>query len=311
MKPNLNERIFKNEKFQDILNSIPYFENPEDRIAYIEEHGIDEEKRKQLEDIIEKLYLLFWNQTKFQIKAMGQDSWWEVKELNGKPVNYTTAIFAELGEALGSISFEWWAEKNNDNRENAILELIDILHFELSKTMVSLYNCKDNNCSAEVVDDLIPLFDVILAKGVQGVENDKVEFQQKDLYEILDIYTLKSILAKYRLDPDNKVTLDNQDIHESLKAFADPIIILMTAFKWFGVSFDEVYTRYLVKNALNTVRKMNGYKEGTYEKYWVSLKTGHVVEDNVIAIEECLGKDLSLEDMIKFLDNFYKENVAN
>ena len=45
-----------------------------------------------------------------------------------------------------------------------------------------------------------------------------------------------------------------------------------------GLSSDDLYIKYVVKNQLNSFRQNNGYKDGSYIKIW------GMVEDNVIAL---------------------------
>lgn len=54
---------------------------------------------------------------------------------------------------------------------------------------------------------------------------------------------------------------------------------LTAIFKALGMSVNEIYQRYIVKNALNILRQQNGYKDGSYIKMW------NGVEDNKVALE--------------------------
>ena len=47
-----------------------------------------------------------------------------------------------------------------------------------------------------------------------------------------------------------------------------------------GMTYEEMYRRYIVKNVLNEFRRANGYKEGRYIKEWRKN-----TEDNVVALE--------------------------
>ncbi len=48
----------------------------------------------------------------------------------------------------------------------------------------------------------------------------------------------------------------------------------------FGMSFDDLYNMYTMKNWLNEFRVKNGYAEGTYRKMIEVPATGKIVEDN-------------------------------
>lgn len=57
-----------------------------------------------------------------------------------------------------------------------------------------------------------------------------------------------------------------------------------------GLSFDELYRRYVGKNMLNRFRQDNGYKEGSYIKVWNGL------EDNEVLIQVLSSTDTNTED---------------
>ena len=72
------------------------------------------------------------------------------------------------------------------------------------------------------------------------------------------------------------------------------------------MSNEDVYIAYIVKNCLNKFRQNNGYKDGTYIKYWNGK------EDNVIAYEIAneWGADEELfEHLYIDLETYYNENV--
>jgi len=68
--------------------------------------------------------------------------------------------------------------------------------------------------------------------------------------------------------------------------------LFFTALAQADLTTEDLYKKYIGKNALNTLRADNGYKEGSYIKIWEGA------EDNV-HLEKLLG-DLDAED-----DNFY------
>ena len=68
--------------------------------------------------------------------------------------------------------------------------------------------------------------------------------------------------------------------------------------------------RYKLKNALNHVRKMNGYKEGSYTKMWIT-PSGEKVEDNKAANALFVGGiKIPFDEMILVLDAYYKTTIA-
>lgn len=254
-------------------------------------------------------------QNSFQVKAMGQENWWEVNELNGKPVDYGIAMLGEIGEAVDSLEFEWWASgKKKEDIQNLIVEIIDAIHFELSDCM-KLFN--------EIMDYReIPTEDreEYTRKALRGfgsnisntfgyeraICNEDNIYSRKEILELIKFYTFKSIGKKY----------DIIDLDISINTLFDPIRILFEILNCFGVSFIEGVSRYNIKNALNFVRKANGYKEGNYEKMWISL-SGPIAEDNVIALEIVLEKQkkdntiLNIEEIIDLLNGHYRTIVLS
>jgi hypothetical protein len=46
-----------------------------------------------------------------------------------------------------------------------------------------------------------------------------------------------------------------------------------------GLTFDDLYKRYIGKNALNEFRQLNGYKSGTYIKIWNNREDNEYLTD--------------------------------
>ena len=49
------------------------------------------------------------------------------------------------------------------------------------------------------------------------------------------------------------------------------------------MDFNDLYSMYIIKNALNKFRQDNGYSTGEYSKMWAGR------EDNEVAMEHCKG----------------------
>lgn len=261
-------------------------------------------------DSIKGLISLLTAQDGFQQKAMGQEDWWKVKELNGKPVDYGIAMLGELGEAVDSLEFEWWANgKKKEDIPNLIVELIDALHFELSDCMSFFNKITDQkDYSPEEKSKFIALALKQFGSNISNtigcdkpICSEKNIYSRKEILELIKFYTFKSIGKKY----------DIIDLDISINTLFDPIRILFKILNCFGVSFNEAVARYNTKNALNHVRKINGYKEGKYIKNWIALN-GILAEDNVIALELVNSRQnestsvLTIEEIIDLLDDYYK-----
>lgn len=241
-------------------------------------------------------------QNNFQIKALGTEDWYEVNYLNEKPVNYILAVFAELGELLASSDYEWWANKGTKDIENIKTELIDILHFDLSRSLKNLYlifkNVNQNFNFEHYMLNILQKPD--LEDYFLRVDSEKTQL----LYETMTEYVHTISSPIFYFDP------------AAIYNYSRSIYLIFKMFEMIEVSFEEVIARYLVKNALNFVRKANGYKEGKYEKMWISL-SGPIAEDNVIALEivsEKQKKDntiLDIEEIIDLLNGHYRTIVLS
>jgi hypothetical protein len=77
------------------------------------------------------------------------------------------------------------------------------------------------------------------------------------------------------------------------------IIYVLDGFRGFDIK--ELRKLYILKNALNKVRQMNGYKEGTYIKMWGDK------EDNYVAREIMGEKTFDLESCITILNSYYQD----
>lgn len=241
-------------------------------------------------------------QNNFQIKALGTEDWYEVNYLNEKPVNYILAVFAELGELLASSDYEWWANKGTKDIENIKTELIDILHFDLSRSLKNLYlifkNVNQNFNFEHYMLNILQKPD--LEDYFLRVDSEKTQL----LYETMTEYVHTISSPIFYFDP------------AAIYNYSRSIHLIFKMFEMIEVPFEEVIARYLVKNALNFVRKANGYKEGKYEKMWISL-SGPIAEDNVIALEivsEKQKKDntiLDIEEIIDLLNGHYRTIVLS
>ena len=275
--------------------------------------------------LIGLVFDFFELQDSFQQKAMNQKEWWKVTELNGKPVNYSIAILGEIGEGIASLDFKWWSGLNEEDKENFITELIDSLHFELSKTMVNIYNTFENY---ELVDEEKKEFaNRIFFSLVNSISNmfglnteHSDNFTSSQRFELMEKYIHNSIsngfdakfISEWR-------TFDEYRSKLLAKELGNPIYLLLYLMNSYGVNLSGVHIRYVLKNALNVVRKENGYKEGTYQKQWIS-KTGVIQEDNYVALRliEEAQKDMNDDDLVltfdqikNILSDYYKDFVLD
>lgn len=267
-------------------------------------------------EIIVALIELFKLQDSFQQKAMNQKDWWNVAELNGKPVDYCIAMLGEVGEGIASLDFKWWSGLDTLDRENFITELVDALHFELSNTMRVFYAaqkilCLDEEQTKTITYEAFKRFGSSVGNSF-GYEQEHYElFKDSDRLNLIKEYIFES-LSKDR-DCRAIVTFGAAGCVESFvnihETIFKSIYLLFELANAYGVSYETMILRYKLKNALNNVRKLNGYKEGTYTKMWVA-PSGEVVEDNKAAGELIRDANIPFAEIITILDTYYKTKIA-
>ena len=265
-------------------------------------------------NIITSLIELFQLQDSFQQKAMNQKDWWNVTELNGKPVDYVIAMLGEVGEGIDSLDFKWWSGLGSLDHENFITELVDALHFELSNTMRVYYTIQsmldyDEEQIQFGIKQLFKNFGSAVGNSF-GYEQEHYEnFSDKNRLDLIKEYIFHS-LSKDRECKiiTGLITYDEERALPFIEDLFKSLYYLFELANAYGVSYETLVTRYKLKNALNHVRKMNGYKEGTYAKMWIS-PMGIIGEDNKIALELIAGKDLTFAELIEELNFYYNDTV--
>ena len=158
---------------------------------------------------------------------------------------WNTAIIVEAGELIDSLDWKWWKKQDNDFN-NAKVELIDILHFFISDLIVKNKTKIFKNT----------LFDI----------GNTVEPSPEPNKCIL-IERLKHFLTKY---------LNHRYKEATIEWFYCWSIL--------GFTLQDILKEYLIKNTLNIFRQNHGYKNGTYKKIWV-IDEYTLKEDNEVAFE--------------------------
>lgn len=184
------------------------------------------------------------------------------KDYISKDLDWDLAIFVELGELVESTSYKWWKAQDID-LENIKTEIVDVWHFLMSKFMSSIHD-------PELIDQYITHFSTVYPNVFIPIYRSDEEF--------------KMIFAKSEVDPKGLQHFTKQLIRRILIK-EDPQVILLSFVELVASSqmnFNEFYKRYMIKNALNTLRQNRGYKEGTYSKEWDI--NGVKGEDNVVAL---------------------------
>ncbi|MBW6487525.1 MAG: dUTP diphosphatase [Sulfurimonas sp.] len=215
---------------------------------------------------IQKLQRMLDLQQKLNDETNGLD-WEKGITKNGKIINWHRCIYMEAVEFIDSFPWKHW--KNIDaepNIENAKIELVDIWHFLLSEMLRVDYQKRIDN----------------LYKHVIAVSYSQYSYDEKHEN------TIK--MAEEML---NEATKNCPKINAIVSQFFNTCALI-------GLSFDELYIKYLGKNILNKFRQDNGYKDGTYIKIW------NEKEDNEVMLEIIQSNpNLSSDEILNRLQQEY------
>lgn len=165
------------------------------------------------------------------------------------------------------------------------VELIDVWHFILS-FLLQRYSIEDGVAlSIEVLKEQLPGDTVIIPQGKWGEEENSMLDRYLAPYEALIELSLKPC-----------------DDYDYAKNLMRTYILCLTVA---SMTFDELHSLYIGKNALNILRQNYGYQEGVYKKMW------NGVEDNVVMQGILDGKygecKNCFEDVYNKLDEIYQE----
>jgi len=189
----------------------------------------------------------------------------------GKPINYRRCAWMETAEFIDSFDWKHW-KHGKDDLENAKTELVDIWHFLMS---------------AELIENGMP-DDSSLEYAHESISTNPYTH---DIFAVADIFVC-GVIGEPNIFPRQ----------EAEGVLSDFLLLCVLV----GLSFDELYKKYIIKNTLNIFRQDHGYAEGTYIKIWADGK-----EDNVFANEfaDALGDKLSKDELYGSLKDFYCESV--
>ncbi|SMC09623.1 dUTP diphosphatase [Nitratiruptor tergarcus] len=203
---------------------------------------------------MEKIYEMLQLQNELNNDTNGLQ-WREGMTKNGKVINWKRCIYMESAELIDSFPWKHWKSIDaQPDFANIKIELVDIWHFIMSYLLQ--YN--DLTQAAKLINNSKDSMSDI---KIKVWDNAKVD-------EYLDIFEELMALAL--------VKNDSEALQESL---------LETFFKAcdsVNLTFAELYSLYIGKNALNQFRQEHGYKEGTYKKIW-NGKEDNVVMQEILA----------------------------
>ncbi len=222
---------------------------------------------------MEKIYAMLQLQNELNNDTNGVQ-WRNDVTKNGKRINWKRCIYMETAELIDSFPWKHWKSIDaQPDLQNIKLELVDIWHFLMSY----LLKFNELDAAAKLIDNLKGTRSDI---KIQKWDNEKVD-------EYLDIFEELMALALVKNDSE----MMQEALLEQFFKACDSV----------GLGFDELYSLYIGKNALNQFRQEHGYKEGTYKKIWNGK------EDNVV-MQEILAAhpDISYEALKEELRKIYE-----
>lgn len=168
--------------------------------------------------------------------------------------DWNSAILAEAGEAMESLDYKWWKSTAAD-MENFKVEVIDLLHFLISR----------------MLDD---------AANIPPCDNPKVTIVEQEL-------VANSLMRAYNASDSFLATGSYEDL---LKTFTGEVLVLpevnvmttaklMAIFRKLDMSIDDIFASYISKNLLNGYRQERGYADEDIE-YVKNFPDGR--EDNMV-----------------------------
>lgn len=219
-----------------------------------------------------KFLLIANTQSEVNKKMIGAEDWIAEALKPERNINYQLAILDEAVEFMRSaIAFKWWA-KNELDADNAVVELVDILHFLTSFSIVvsgSVEQCAEDmelGCSA--------------AEDLEGIPDSVTDCL---------VAFINSLTA-------DAVAVDSTNLWVSF----------WTLCRSAGVDIETILSMYRSKAVLNKFRTTMGYKLGTYRKTWLDGKEDNWYLTNYL--KSVMGGNGNVYPGDEVLENFLYSN---
>lgn len=179
---------------------------------------------------------------------------------------FLRAAFVESGEAMEHYGWKWWKKQVPDTAQFGV-ELIDILHFYLSHTLVVIRGDLD-----DAADRILQVTTDERRGHVRGVMFDDQWYSFADMDTLAKVELLGGLAVARR----------------------ESWLLLYSLFDDIGMSFSMAFDIYVGKNILNMFRQANGYNEGTYIKDWFGKEDNQVMSALLIELAGVDPDDLPM-----------------
>lgn len=163
------------------------------------------------------------------------------------PPPFLRASFLECAEGIEHHGWKWWKKQDMD-RPQLQMELIDILHFGLSHLLVQ--KAGDIDAAAKDMDYVISQYDL--------------HNYGENSFQLI----AASSGIKLHEDEDKPIVALLEAMAASNLAGNFDFTIFRRLLDMLDMTWTDVFTWYVSKNMLNLFRQSHGYKDGTYRKHW-------------------------------------------
>ena len=242
--------------------------------------------KKMIKTMVE-LQIKFNNETNGPIWTTGV-----TKE--GKVIDWIVCILMETAESVDSFPWKHWKNINSGaDINNLKVEFVDKWHFIISHVVSGL--CQrtltlDELQKDDLVGGVTDALDISNYNIRSGQELAKANYNTTGTSPEDTLFKLSKALLK-----------TGDDIERILSIF---YAVMKVFEEHYSFGMFELYELYIGKNALNKVRQMNGYKEGTYKKIW------NGEEDNVVMSQAIEDSDrITFDGMVTNLNRYYIDKV--
>lgn len=201
--------------------------------------------------MIKRLENMFLMQQKLNDDTCGI-GWEQGFAKNGKMISFRRCVYMECAELIDSFDWKHWKLGKN-NFLNVKIELVDIWHFIMSLLLEETKREDKASFLAHEINSNKNFISFCKYKHANPEEN---------IYMIIN--DIESII--------HKTSGFSYDIEEVVNVFFALCVKC-------GLSFDELYSKYIGKNVLNKFRQEHGYNDGTYKKVWNDLEDNEVMSN--------------------------------
>jgi len=208
-------------------------------------------------------------------------NWKSGTTTENRPINWSRYARMELMELIDSSSrYKHWKDLNGPiDWDNLRMEIVDVWHFLMSEAL-----------SDYTIEEIVNL----------------------NISPLSMLYVPDYGKALERSEYDDIVNHADSLIYYTYDVFSDAEVI--TLFKKFyklmelaGMTFEELYNMYVIKNTLHQFRQDHGYKEGTYSK----VILGKEDNEHIIEIVNTHDEVLSADEIYKLYERFYNEHKSD